>query len=372
MTNQLCRRARPLPLAVCATTLLIAALSSSAHAHHPGASGNTGGTGPINTISATTLPPGMTAVAVTYEYTALSGLNDAGLVAAVQAGEHAHSIASIASPAATFAYGLTGDLMLSVRLPYVTRRDMREAVHGHEEEGHDEHGAEVASRGDSDGIGDASLLAQWRVLNNLTAGTSAALLMGVKAPTGRTGQIDQNGELFEPEFQAGSGSWDGMFGLALTQRLGAWSFDGNVLYTAVSRGEMATRLGDRFHYNAAVSYRVMGGALGAAAMKTGAHHQGGHDHDSVILHDHTQRETTGQLSLDLVLELNGEWHDKQDISGAIDSNSGGNVVYISPGVRLSMDQWSGFASVGVPVINDLNGLQSEADVRVVSGVAVSF
>jgi hypothetical protein len=73
-----------------------------------------------------------------------------------------------------------------------------------------------------------------------------------------------------------------------------------------------------------------------------------------------------------VLELNGEWHDKQEIAGVKDPNSGGNVVYLSPGVRLSQDKWSGFVSIGVPVINDMNGVQAEPDWRLFSGVAVAF
>ena len=77
--------------------------------------------------------------------------------------------------------------------------------------------------------------------------------MGVKAPTGRTNEYDKLGERFEAEFQPGSGSWDGLFGVAFTQRFTAWSFDANVLYQQVNKGTQDTDLGDRFHYNAAVS-----------------------------------------------------------------------------------------------------------------------
>jgi hypothetical protein len=74
----------------------------------------------------------------------------------------------------------------------------------------------------------------------------------------------------------------------------------------------------------------------------------------------------------LVLELNGEWHAREVVAGATDPNSGGNVVFLSPGVRLSYDKWSGFVSVGVPVVNELNGIQAEPDWRVLTGVAVNF
>ena len=55
-----------------------------------------------------------------------------------------------------------------------------------------------------------------------------------------------------------------------------------------------------------------------------------------------------------------------------DANSGGNVVYLSPGLRLSYERWSGFASLGVPIVNDLNGVQAEPDWRVLTGVAINF
>lgn len=365
MTTASIRRARMLMFHLAATTAFT--LGAPAFAHHPGATGNVGGAGPINTISANTLPQAVSVVGSTYEYTALSGINDHDLIEAAERGEHGHAIAGIASPAVSFAYGLTADMTVSVRLPYVVRYDIREGEHHDgEEHGGSAHGGEVVRRGDSDGFGDVSALAQWRVLNDRTTGLSAALLLGVKAPTGRTDQVDDNGELFEAEFQAGSGSWDAMAGLALTRTVGSWSFDGNVLYTSVGEGALATDLGDRLHTNAALSYRLTGLPI-LAAMYAGAHEHAGHKG-----HAHVEKEAADGPALDLVLELNGEWHDQQRIDGKTDLNSGGNVVYAAPGVRFSKDAWSAFVSVGIPVINNLNGLQSEPDVRLTSGIGVTF
>jgi hypothetical protein len=330
------------------------AFSTSALAHHPGGAGNTAGTGPINTISATTLGKGETVVGVTFEYTGLGGISDGDLREAAEhahdAGhdEHAHSIGSIVSPSASIAYGLTDDLTLSLRLPYVIRHDIRE---GHKHDALEP--AEVHDRGDASGFGDISALAQWRFLNNRASQTEAALLLGVKAPTGRTDVEDDDGEEFEAEFLPGSGAWDGMIGLALTQRSGAWSFDVSGLYTLVGTGEFDTDLGDRVHYNIAASYRIMGALP--------------HDHEGG---SHDSHDDGG--AVDLVLELNGEWHDFQDIDGEEDPNSGGHTLYISPGVRISEGPWSGFVSVGIPIADEVNGVQSDPDFRVVSGASVSF
>jgi hypothetical protein len=221
------------------------------------------------------------------------------------------------------------------------------------------------------------LLAQGRFLNSVMTGTQAAILLGVKAPTGATNQHDAQGLLFEAEFQPGSGSWDGLFGLAVTQRLGSWSLDGNVLYHLASTGTQDTNLGSRFLYNAAVSYRVVGATSDPrAAFAHAAHeHERGHKHDhKKAVHKapaHTHVEVPS-WSVDLVLELNGERHEMQKIEGVQDVNSGGNTVLLAPGLRVSYGSVSGFVSVGVPIINQVNGLQSKTEYRVISGLAASF
>jgi hypothetical protein len=365
--------------AVAGAVAVVSLLNTNASAHHPGGPGNTGGAGPINTISATTLAKGSGVVGVVVDYVGLDALSDNVLTEAAlsahEAGEdhaHVHSLDSINSPSLNFAYGVTDDLMLAIRLPYVKRKGIREGhVHHHEgEEGEAEEAeAEVHNHGDSSGLGDLSLLGQWRFLNNRSSGTEAALLLGLKAPTGKTSEADDDGERLDAEFQPGSGSWDGMFGLALTQRAGAWSFDTSVLYTVVGEGTQSTDLGDRFHYSAAVSYRLTGltGAGGPMFHGGKKPHAAGDDG-----HPHVHSEPASAPALDLIVELNGEWHDKQEAAGEKDGNSGGHTLYVAPGLRLSQDKWSAFASLGIPVVNNLNGIQSEPDWRLVTGVSFGF
>ena len=224
----------------------------------------------------------------------------------------------------------------------------------------------TVDRGDTEGIGDLTLFGQYRFYGQ-DAGLQASLLTGIKTPTGETGERDDQGELFEAEFQPGSGSWDPMLGLALSQAQGRWSVDGNVLYTIATEGTQHTDLGDRFHYNGAVTYRLKGGDAEAsheAAMTHSHHHGQSHHHDHAL--------SPRGLVIDAVLELNGEWQAKQTISGETDPNSGGNVVFLSPGMRIASNRWSGFVTVGLPIINDLNGLQSEPTYRLFGGVLVGF
>jgi hypothetical protein len=343
-----------------ASSIALASSATATLAHHAGGIGNAQGAGPITTISASTLEQGHSVAGVTVDYSSFDTLSDQTLIAATEAGiEDVHGLDTIQNYGLSYTYGVTNDLMVTLRLPYVRRTGIRAAEPGR----HDE--IEVENHGSPSGLGDLSLLGQYRLLNDRRSETEAALLLGFKAPTGETGERS-HGELLEAEFQPGSGSWDGSFGVALTHRIGLWSFDSNVLYTLVTEGTQETDLGDLFLYNAAISYRLVG--LGEASpMFHGAHsHADGDDG-----HGHVHAEP-GEPALDLVLELNGEWHGKQETAGITDENSGGNTLYLSPGLRLSADRWSGFLSVGIPVVTDLNGIQAEPDWRLTAGTSLSF
>ena len=349
------------------TAVLLATTSS--HAHHPGGAGNVGGAGPIVTISAATLAAGQSSIAVMLELTRIGAFSDAQLASFASRHVHAHSMDAIVAPSLAVAYGITDDLMLSARLPYVWRSDIREGHHHHVHGG----GAvnEVVARGDADGIGDLAALLHWRFLNDRDAGSQWALLGGGKAPTGSTDRRDRAGELFELEFQPGSGSWDWMLGLAASQSFGRLALHANVLHTLVGTGDQRTDLGDRFQYNIAASYRLLGaGSFASRPMQLGGpmYHGAGRG----LKDDHHIEAGPRGPTLDVVLELNGEWHARQTIDGVEDPNSGGTVVYLSPGARLSGKRWSSFVSVGIPIVRNLYGVQAELDYRLLSGVAVSF
>lgn len=335
----------------------VAALTSlsawPAAAHHPGAVGNAQSSGPINTLSASTLPEGMFVAGVQYEQTNLDTLSDAVLEAAAVdaflagADEHFHSVETIRTTALTLAYGVTDDLMLSLRVPYVARDNIREG-HAHDVppvEG------EVHHLGDASGFGDVTLLGQLRVLKD--DGFEVAVLFGTEIPTGKTGERNsEDGDLFDTEFQPGSDSWDFLLGGAVSKHVHRWSFDVSGLYTIAGDASNDVNLGDRFNYGLSAAYRVMGAE---------AHE-----------HPHGTRAHSDGQSLDLILELNGEWHAKQEEPGEVDVNSGGHVLYLAPGARFTFDTFSAFVSVGIPISEDQNGLQDDPDWRLATGVAVKL
>lgn len=346
-----------------ATVLVAAAVGSIAEpvsAHHPGV-GGTGGGG-IFTIGAGTLDEGQFAFSAYVEYVRLKQLSDATLLANIN---DVHGLQSIESRTVTFAYGITKDFTVSVRVPWVRRTGILE---GSQEDPADP--AVVRDRGNTSGFGDVTVLGQYRFLNNIASGTQLAALFGFKAPTGVTNLVDPFGEVFEAEFQPGSGSWDGLFGLAASQRLtSALSLHANVLGIVSGTGTQSTNLGNRFLYNAALSFRLVGEGAGNP-LDANAH--AGHSHSNLPTKAPKPVEYHPHVTLDALLELNGEWHDYERIAGVINPNSGGNTIYLSPGLRLGVEHWSSYVSVGIPVVIDYNGIQAMPTWRVIGGVSVAF
>jgi len=353
---------------LCMAVLLgsVATVPTGALAHHPGI-GGVGGAGGITTIGAGTMEQGEFGMALFIEYTRLKQLSDATLLANI--GNDVHGLQSVESRVLALAYGVTNDFTISMRIPFVRRTGILEGV---QESPSDP--PTIANRGNTSGFGDIAMLGQYRFLNNLASETQAALLFGFKAPTGRTNLVDSVGETFEAEFQPGSGSWDGFLGAAFSQRLAPlWAFHANVLGVLTGTGTQDTNLGNRFLYNAALVYRV----FGETANEPHSHdaraayaHAG--PHPGMVAKAPAATAPHTHVALDAVLELNGEWHDKQRTAGVVDPNSGGNTMYLAPGLRLTVDNWSGYVSAGIPVVKDVNGIQPPPSWRVVAGFAMSF
>jgi hypothetical protein len=150
---------RLLKVAAAAAPLMLA---SPAFAHHAGAPGNSGDTGSINTMSATTAPRGSLSVSFGYESTSFDELSDAVLeteaqTAALGGHAHVHSLDDLSAATVSLTYGVSDDLMLTVRAPYLMRDGVRT--------GHFHGGVpEVEDEGGGSGIGDIAAMLEWRVM----------------------------------------------------------------------------------------------------------------------------------------------------------------------------------------------------------------
>lgn len=311
------------------------------YADHPAISFGSEVSGPVNTIPVIQLPKGDWSLGVRTEQIEFDAFSDTALEDFSAAGlEGVHSVDSITSTSLGVAVGVSDDLTVSLRIPYIQRENIRE---GELELGV----AEAHLHGDSEGLGDATLLGTYRFSD--TDDTDFAVLLGVKADTGKTDERDIDGVLFEAEFQPGSGSTDVLLGAAVTTEVSSLGIHANVLYSFAGDGVDDTNQGDAFFYNIAGSYRLS---------------EDGHEGDG---HAHQH------LTWDAYLELNGEWRDHINVAGVDEENSGGTRIYLAPGVRLSfIGGWGGFLSLGVPVIENQNGKQTDVDYRLVAGFGVGF
>src|SRR5262245_49456349 len=91
---------------ISAGAMLLAA-TSPAFSHHPSGTGTSKTGGPIVTIPGTTLQQGASALYVIFEHSSFTELSDRVLEAAAARHEHAHSLATLESPAIGYSYGLT-------------------------------------------------------------------------------------------------------------------------------------------------------------------------------------------------------------------------------------------------------------------------
>ncbi len=303
----------------------------NAWAHHPTGMTSAGHAGPVITISATPIEKGKIPVAVQAEYIDMDPFSDHELIGYSNSGKDAHSVASIFHTVLGIGYGLTDDLTLGLKIPYEQLDNIREA--------HADEPGEVHRHGDAQGLGDLTLFGQYRIVNSTVHKLEAALLFGLKMPTGETHDRDRDGVRFETEFQPGSGAWSPLAGLALSKRFERVSLDTNIMYTFANQGAQDTDLGDMFNYNAALSWRAMQNA---------------------------------ETVWDVILEANGEWKQKQEINGEEDENSGERAIFLTPATRVSWRQWSAFLSVGLPVVQDLNGIQNKISAKTMAGISVVF
>ena len=162
------------------------------------------------------------------------------------------------------------------------------------------------------GLGDALFLTKWRMYGrDRGRGTfRLAIEGGIKTPTGSTALRDDGGRRLPPPLQRGSGSWDPTVDLTATYAPGAgrarWIFSAAVGYAATTEFD-GFEFGDRVAYDGMVKYRI-----------------------------HPAR-YPGRDTF-LLVEMNGRWQDWATAEGSVLPDSGGHVLYLSPGVQVLLRQ----------------------------------
>ncbi len=345
--------------------LLVFCLSINAVQAHGGACGcssfsNTGLAGPIITIPAYNLKKGVTSVSLGFGFHdsgRLSG-SQVGIISAGHSrdgGAH-HADDNYGSLAQTLAvsHGITDRVSISMVLPFIESLDFREVT-----------GDGVVKQGNSIGFGDMTILAKYNFYDKHKF--QSALMAGIKLPTGATHVQADNHERFEATNQPGSGSFDPLFGIAFSKQIKKVGLDSNFMYRISTRGAQNSIIGDVANYNFALSYALNHGH------EDEFHHHHKEGTKGIMEKIFPQHILGNHLAWDLIMEANAIWQEAPVLNGAVNANHGGTTVYLSPGTRIVVnDNWVYNFSLGLPVIQELNGIQGGTDFILSFNVATSF
>lgn len=198
-------------------------------------------------------------------------------------------------------YGLTGDWAAGIELPYVDKSGIS----------------------DNSGFGDIRLFTKYRFWRRDSLGVqqSAAVLAKVK--------FDTNAGGLPP---LGSGSTDGIFGLAYGYESRKWYRWASARYRINGENSMGLQRGNKLFID----------LVGGIRLNPTAYDEP----DTVWM-----------------LELNGEYTERSGLQGVSVSNSGGTKWFISPGIFWTLRNFAVKAGVQIPLASDLNGNQPDTDYR---------
>ncbi len=232
----------------------------------------------------------------------------------------------------TLVYGFTASIAGIVKIPYL-HKELRSTS-----------GGDRIVRQDA-GVGDITLLAKGRVYTRDFPGATSrlSLLGGLEVPSGQSGDADARGKLSRT-LQLGSGSWDPIMGAAYTWQSLDDEWDVNLTYqfnTTANKFEF----GDVLKHTVAYQRRILPRRLPERG-------------------EYTQ--------VNVILEANGIWAQKNRSGSSLVDNSGGYTLFLSPGLQVASKYVVAEVSVQLPAIQALNGNQVETDVVVVTSVRLTF
>lgn len=210
-----------------------------------------------------------------------------------------------------------------------------------------EWGSDVMPHGHTAGIGDASLVGNFRLYEQFTQDTTItwSVLGGVKFPTGNSSLLNKpDDELPEGigghDLALGSGSFDGLVGTSVYGRWDRWFGSGSVQYAIRSEGDFGQR-----YANDLIGY-------------------GGPGYYVVVKGDYT-------IALQAVVA--GETKGKDTFSGVADGDSAETVITVGPQVLFSWhNKLNAQLGADLPVYRDNSGEQVMPDYRVRAAVSWKF
>ncbi len=329
-----------------APCLVIAGLSlflggvSSVHAH--GESIRGGGGGSINAVGAAILAEKV--VSVRWDARRYETFTDQQLIDFRAQGEDVHMHSSEDAYFLSFGFPVNDDMDISLMFQYNNFKGFKDngdaAANACFDPGDTGTATNLSATCISDteespGIGDMLITSRYRFFND--GDSQWASVFGVILPTGKITNRTGSGELLGTHNQPGSGAITFQGGIAYSGHLTEGvAVDANLIYRFGTEGAKQFRSGNSLQLDVAASF---------------AHHS------SVIP----------------VIELNGIFFDQDIENDEIKKNSGGDVVYLSPGINVRINKKQGvYANVSFPVYQELTGISNDEKYRWSMGWGSSF
>ena len=223
-------------------------------------------------------------------------------------------------------YGVTPDLALFAIFPYIFRNvELTDPSSG-----------KRIDKNDS-GIGDLTLIGRYTIYaKDYPSGTARfAPLAGIKLPTGDDDLEPITTESVDLQFGAVS---------TITWDFGRHEIDADIIYRINTEAEDFEK-GDDLFYDLVYEFRV---------------------------YPWTLPDVGAPNFLYLVAEANGIFSQKSELNRKTIDNSGGSILFLSPGIQFATKRYILEASIQLPVIQDLNGNQVETDFVFTAGFRVNL
>ena len=226
-------------------------------------------------------------------------------------------------------YGITSKASVLFKVPYVNRDQTTETG---------------LKRGDQ-GIGGITLLGKYRVYTKDYKGATSrfSLLGGLELPTGEDDESDSTGVLPQT-LQLGSGAVDFIAGGAYTYQSLDYEWDVDFKYK-FNQEANNFKFGDELNYDFAYQKRFWPWVL-------------------------PERGLYDQWNA--VLEFNGIYTAKNKLAGNDVFASGGNTLFLSPGIQFASQRMVYEFSYQYPMLQDLHGDQVEIDYKLAFSLRYTF
>lgn len=228
-------------------------------------------------------------------------------------------------------------LSFALALPFVKR------YHAHEEEHHV--GFYEVQEWNYEGFGDALLSAFVSPGGVFEGDTwSGALMLGIKAPTGKDEVEAIEGHQPEPMARPGTGSWDALVGFQVRRALVTRTFAGEAIPMPLSFG---------------ITGRVNG--TGTEDYKIG---------NEVVANLSSGWALASNVTF--LAQVNSRFRAKDEAAGTTEENTGGSSWYATPGIRVGSGPVGFYGYWQLRLYENVNGIQITAPSHFMAGVNYSL